>query len=178
MTASHDDHVLRVVDAVGGLIEFWGFKRNMGRMWTLLYLEREPMSAPDLCARLSLSTGAVSMTLSELQKWGVVKKAWVPGERRDYYEPETSIWKMVSRVFRERELRQIHQAIEVFENAVDDMERVKNQGVTEERDRTRFALERIKGLLNLARIGANLLDAILSGKAVDANPIKLFRSDD
>lgn len=172
------DHVLRVVDAVGGLIEFWGFKRNMGRMWTLLYLERTPMSAPDLCERLSLSTGAVSMTLSELQKWGVVKKAWVPGERRDYYEPETSIWKMVSRVFRERELRQIHQAIEVFEDAVEDMERNREKGSPDDRARTQFALERIKGLLNLARIGANLLDAILSGKAIDASPIKLFRSDD
>ena len=177
MTSS-SDHILHVVDAVGGLIEFWGFKRNMGRMWTLLYLERKPLSAPDLCERLSLSTGAVSMTLSELQKWGVVKKAWVPGERRDYYEPETSIWKMVSRVFRERELRQIHQAIEVFEDAVEDMERGKDKGTSDDQERTRFALERIKGLLNLARIGANLLDAILSGKAVDASPIKLFRSDD
>ena len=40
-----------------------------------------------------------------------------PGERRDYYEPETSIWKMVSRVFRERELVHIREAISAFEAA-------------------------------------------------------------
>ncbi len=173
-----DELVLRVVDAVGGLMEFWGFKRNMGRMWALLYLEPNPLSAADLSERLSLLTGAVSMTLSELQKWGAVKKSWVPGERRDYYEPETSIWKMVSRVFRERELRQIHQAIEAFEEAVETFDHESDRGSDEVQARTRFAHDRIEGLLALARIGANLLDAILSGKAIDASPIKLFQKDE
>lgn len=174
---SREDHILRVVDAVGGLIEFWGFKRNMGRMWTLLYLERRPLSAADLSERLSLSSGAVSMTLTELQKWGVVKKAWVPGERREYYEPETSIWKMISRVFRERELRQIHQAIEVFEDAVEVLESDSALGNDDDKERVTFALERVRGLLSLARVGANLLDAILSGESVDASPLKIFRDE-
>ena len=97
--------VLRVADAVGALIEGWGFKRNMGRMWAVLYLEDDPLSAAELGERLGLSTGAVSMLLTELQQWGAVKKAWVVGERREHYEAETNIWKMVSRVFRERELQ-------------------------------------------------------------------------
>src|SRR5688572_6044548 len=82
-----DEAVLRAADAVGGLMEFWGFKRNMGRMWCVLYLSDRPLAAADLGQILQLSTGAVSMTLAELTKWGVVKKSWVPGERRDYYEP-------------------------------------------------------------------------------------------
>lgn len=168
--------LLRVADAVGGLMEFWGFKRNMGRMWTLLYLNPDPMSAADLSESLSLSSGAVSMTVNELQKWGVVKKAWVPGERRDYYEPETSIWKMVSRVFRERELQQIKSALELFETAIARLDGEVDAASGDERKRLQFALERIKGLTNLARIGAALLEGILSGKSVDASPIKLFRT--
>lgn len=167
---------LRVADTIGGLMEFWGFKRNMGRMWALLYLEREPMSAAQLSERLSLSSGAVSMTLSELQKWGVVKKALVLGERRDYYEPETSIWKMVSRVFRERELRQIQNALELFEQVIARLGAGLDDARGEERDRMQFALDRIKGLTNLARIGAALLEGILSGKSIDASPIKLFKT--
>ncbi len=175
-TTTPNPMFLRVADAVGGLMEFWGFKRNMGRMWALLYLEREPMSAAQLSESLSLSSGAVSMTVNELQKWGVVKKAWVPGERRDYFEPETSIWKMVSRVFRERELRQVQNALELFEEVIDRLTKdVKNtQG--EEKARLEFALDRIKGLTNLARIGVALLEGILSGKSVDASPIKLFKT--
>ena len=168
MANKSDQMLLAVADAVGGLMEFWGFKRNMGRMWTLLYLEPKPLSAPELADRLSLSSGTVSMTLSELQNWGVVKKAWIKGERRDYYEPETSIWKMVSRVFRERELRLIRTSIEVFEEAVSHLS-------TSHGERERFAHDRIQGLLDLARIGERLLDSVLSGKSIDASPIKLFK---
>src|SRR5207248_3108787 len=37
-----------VSDVIGRLIEFWGFKRNMGRIWAVLYLSSEPLSAEDL----------------------------------------------------------------------------------------------------------------------------------
>src|SRR5262245_35976917 len=73
---------LLVSDAVGRLIEFWGFKRNMGRVWAVLYLSPDPLSADDLRHALKISSGAVSMTLSELQRWGVVRKVWVQGERK------------------------------------------------------------------------------------------------
>jgi len=173
-----DDAGLRAADAVGGLMEFWGFKRNMGRMWCVLYLSDHPLSAGDLGQMLQLSAGAVSMTLAELVKWGAVKKSWVPGERRDYYEPETSIWKMVSRVFRERELRQIHTAIEAFEEVSAGLARRRRTAGLEEVERVDFAQERVQGLLDLARIGERLLDAVLSGKPIDAGPLARFQKDE
>jgi HTH-type transcriptional regulator, glycine betaine synthesis regulator len=169
--------VLRAADAVGGLMEFWGFKRNMGRMWSILYLSDRPLSAADLGERLQLSTGAVSMTLAELTKWGAAKKAWVPGERRDYYEPETSIWKMVSRVFRERELRQIHAAVDAFELAISALGKRRKTAGLAEVQRLDFALGRIGSLLDLARIGEKLMGAILAGEPVDASPLVAFRKD-
>ena len=174
-TQNRDAALGAVADAVGGLMEFWGFKRNMGRMWTVLYLSSEPLSAADLCERLSLSTGAVSMTASSLARWGVVKKVSKPGDRRDYFEPETNIWKMVSRVFRDRELRQIDVAIESFKAARDALEEVIPRTSGSERKASEFALERINGLYELAVFGKGLLDAILSGKPFE-NPLKsLFR---
>ena len=94
---------LLVSDAIGRLIEFWGFKRNMGRIWTVLFLSDRPLSAKELQVKLQLSSGAVSMTVNELGRWGVVKKVWIQGERRDYFVAEGNFWKMISRVFNERE---------------------------------------------------------------------------
>jgi HTH-type transcriptional regulator, glycine betaine synthesis regulator len=173
-----DETALRVADAVGALMEGWGFKRNMGRLWTVLYLENRPVSAAEIGDLLQLSSGAVSMLLTELQQWGAVKKAWVPGERREYYEPETSIWKMVSRVFRERELRWIREALESFESAQAQLAASTAQGGspaqsgTEPDDRTRLVVERVAGLTELARVGAHLLETMLEGSSVDALPIK------
>jgi DNA-binding transcriptional regulator GbsR (MarR family) len=167
MSERHDKAVLRIADAVGGLMESWGFKRNMGRLWALLYLEGSPMSAGDIGLRLELSSGAVSMLLTELQQWSVVKKTWVPGERRDYYEAETNIWKPVSRVFRERELRWIQTALEHFEAAREEL------GATPASDaHGKEVAARIDGLTELARVGAALLEAVLAGESIDALPIK------
>ena len=153
---------LRVAEVVGKLMEFWGFKAVHGRLWTILYLSAEPLSAAELGEKLALSTGSISMALADLQKWGVVKKTWRPGERRDYYEPETSIWKMVSRVFRERELHWIRTASEAFESAREDLGE----------DSTPFIADRVAGLAQLATVGAALLTSILEGESVDSLPLK------
>jgi len=166
-----DGVVLRVADAVGALMEAWGFKRNMGRLWALLYLEQRPLSAADIGDRLQLSTGAVSMLLTELQQWSIVKKTWIPGERREHYEAETSIWKMVSRVFRERELRWIEDALAVFEAAQHELG--TETPATGDAVAPRAHLEaRVAALTQLSQVGAHLLRAILDGATVDALPLK------
>jgi len=157
--------VLKVADAVGVLIESWGFKRNMGRMWTVLYLEDHPLTAADLGERLGISTGSVSMVLTELLNWGAIKKAWVVGERREHYEPETSLWKMISRVFRERELNWIKQAADQFAEAKDEMPAGPDA-------RRELIAERIASLTNLAQVGSNLLESMLEGESIDSLPLK------
>jgi DNA-binding transcriptional regulator GbsR (MarR family) len=162
----------RVAEMIGGLMEFWGFKAVHGRMWTVLYLSPEPLSAAELGDRLALSTGAVSMALADLQKWGVVKKAWRPGERRDYYEPETSIWKMISRVFRERELTYVREAIAAFEAALKTIAQQRSKVSAEDKRLLKFIEGRIQSLLTLSRIGESLLSLLVAGAPIDPKPIK------
>jgi DNA-binding transcriptional regulator GbsR (MarR family) len=160
-----DPAVLKVADAIGALMESWGFKRNMGRMWAVLYLEDHPLTAAELGDRLGLSTGAVSMLLTELVQWGIVKKAWVVGERREHYEAETSIWKMVSRVFRDRELRWIRTAQDELATAADDLHMPAGA-------RRELIAQRIASLNELAEVGGHLLESVLSGESIDSLPLK------
>jgi len=162
-----------VSDVVGRLMEFWGFKRNMGRIWSVLYLSADPLSAEDLRGLLRLSSGAVSMTLSELSRWGVVRKVWVQGERKDFFVAEVQLWKMISRVFNEREKVEIVSAIEAFEGALRALERLSPQG-EEQRARVLLQKERVQNLLDLARLGQRLLDALLSTAKLDAGPLVRF----
>ena len=154
-------------DAVGALMEFWGFKRVMGRIWSLLYLRNEPLSAAELCEELAISTGAASMALSELEHWGVVKRSRKPGDRREFFEAETDIWKMISRVLRERELLQIDRALEVFD-------RVRSQLETMGGTRLGAIADRIEKLSDLARIGRGLVVALVQQGRVDLAPLMRF----
>jgi DNA-binding transcriptional regulator GbsR (MarR family) len=163
-----------VSDVVGRLIEFWGFKRNMGRIWAVLYLSVDPLSAEDLREMLKLSSGAVSMTLSELMRWGVVRKVWVQGERKDFYTAEVQLWRMISRVFSEREKAEIKFAIEAFEEALRDLEVLRRSEDPKTRERAKLQYARIEQLLELARLGQTLLDALLSTAKLDAEPLVRF----
>src|SRR5919197_4737097 len=124
MSREERELVHEVADTIGALMEFWRFKRLLGRVCTLLYLHGQPLSAADLCEQLEISSGAASMTLSELEHWGVVHRSRKPGDRREYFEAEADIWRMISRVLRERELMQIERALEVFERARTQLDRL------------------------------------------------------
>jgi len=156
---------LEVADTIGRLMEFWGFKRPMGRMWTVLYLSPSPLGAAELGEQLKMSAGAVSMTLNELLKWGAVKKSWRPGERRDFYEAETSIGKLVQRVLRERELELVRQFGDALSNAEETLPRAADSGSSRD-----FKRDRVHELQRLARLGETLLTALVAGKVVDPTP--------
>lgn len=163
-----------VSDVIGRLIEFWGFKKNMGRVWAVLYLSPEALSAEALRDALQLSSGAVSMTLSELSRWGVVKKVWVQGERKDFYAAEVQLWKMISRVFNEREKSEINLAIEAFESALEEVAQLKRNETGALRERAELQEARIRQLLELARLGRTMLDALLTTAKLDAEPLVKF----
>jgi HTH-type transcriptional regulator, glycine betaine synthesis regulator len=163
-----------VSDVVGRLIEFWGFKRNMGRIWSVLYLSPEPLSAEDLRQALKLSSGAVSMTLNELSRWGVVRKVWVQGERKDFYAAEVQLWRMISRVFSEREKTEIVGAIEAFEEALGTLALLRDSTDPKVRARAELQHERIGQLLDLAKLGKRLIETFLATAKVDAEPLVRF----
>lgn len=91
------------IEAVGNVIEFWGFKRNQGRVWALLYLRGELYTAGEIERELDLSKGGVSMLLRDLERWGVVRRVRQPQDSVWRYSAETDLVRMVSRVIEERE---------------------------------------------------------------------------
>ena len=160
-----------VTDTIGRLIEFWGFKRNLGRVWALLYLSADPLPTRELRERLQLSAGSLSVALTELQRWGVVRRVFVPAQRSEHFEAEVNLWKMVSRVFRERELVEIIEAISAFEDALAAVGEQPGLEAPEAAARAKHQRERIETLLEVARMGRALLEVLLETGRVDASEL-------
>jgi DNA-binding transcriptional regulator GbsR (MarR family) len=91
------------IDAVGNVIEFWGFKRNQGRVWALLYLRNQTLTAGEVEHELGLSKGGVSMLLRDLERWSVIRRVRVPTDSSWRYQAETDLVKMAIRVVEQRE---------------------------------------------------------------------------
>jgi DNA-binding transcriptional regulator GbsR (MarR family) len=167
---------LRAADAMGRLMEFWGFRRHMGRLWTVLYLSPEPMSTAELSDALQLSSSAVSLSLGELVRWGAVRKTWRPGERKDFYQAESSVWKLLRRVYERRELNLIREAIDTFAEAQHDLDRTRNQLGADERRRVDFMRKRLSRLSALSRAGERLVQMLVAGRII--NPAELLSAED
>jgi len=163
---------LAVADAVGALMELWGFRRQLGRVWAVLFLSDRPLAAPALCGRLEISTGLLSMSLAELRRWGVVRPIEVPGDRKEHYEPETNVWKLVARVLREREKRAVEGALSTFERALHDVRAALVDVDPAVKTAARFKAKRLELLVDLSRAALNVLRVLVESARADAGPIR------
>lgn len=164
-----------ITDTMGRLAEFWGFRRNLGRTWAVLYLEGRALTASDLQQRLKLSTGAVSMTLTELQRWGVVRREWEPGERRKLYVAEVDVWRVASRMLRGRELVEVDAAVDAMERALEGLRDDLAQSSGPDRDALAQKVRRVEGLLDLLRILASILRLLITTGRLDASVLAGYR---
>ncbi|HET9595617.1 MAG TPA: ArsR family transcriptional regulator [Anaeromyxobacteraceae bacterium] len=165
---------LSVADAVGELMELWGFRRQLGRIWAVLFLSERPLAAPDLCERLQISTGLLSMSLSELRSWGVVRSVAVPGDRKEHFEAETNIWSLVRRVLADRERKAIDAALSTVEHALREVKAALSDVDPAVKSAARFRLQRLEQLAQLCRVGQGLLQVLLQSARVDIAPLKLL----
>lgn len=152
-----------VTGAIGNAIEFWGFKRNHGRVWALLYIHNKPFSAMDIQEALGLSKGAVSMIIRELERWKVVHRVRVPSSSAWHFIAETDFMAMLARVISERET-----GIVVRTQA--DLSRAEKQMRAAD-DTPKDMVERVTRLNNIAKLVEQSLDVFLNSSHLDVMKI-------
>jgi DNA-binding transcriptional regulator GbsR (MarR family) len=85
----------------------WGISPTMAEIHGLLYITGAALSMDDIMARLGISRGNVSMNLSKLAEWGLIRRVHKRGDRRDYYESLRDVWEMFTLVASQRKRREI-----------------------------------------------------------------------
>lgn len=153
-------------DAVGTVIEFWGFKHNQGRVWALLYLRGEAYQAATIQRELGLSKGAVSILVRELEQWSVVHRLRRPGHRAWHFEAERDLMVMIRLVLASRERKLVRRVLA-------DLERAENL-IRHDETATKEQRERLVRMVRLARAIDRALATFMetarldAGRAVDA----------
>ena len=160
-----------VAEAVGDVMAFWNFRPSMGRVWACLYLSPRPLTSAEIVEETGLSVGMVSMTLQELRRWGVVHDSGRSGGRR-CFQAETDVFKMVTRVFRERELLVITEAIDKLDRAVQLLDEHGRSSVPSKMLEGRFVVTRARRLLSLARSGHQMIDRFTRVGRIDLSLIR------
>jgi DNA-binding transcriptional regulator GbsR (MarR family) len=165
-----DEVVDRLTERVGALIRFWGFGPHAGRVWALLYLSPRPLPAPEIGARLGLSAGTVSQTLSLLERWGVVRRFRAPGRKLLLCAGTADVWGSVMRVLGERETSLVRETTALLERLMLDVGRARAAG--EDAMQAAHVEARLRGLLRLSRAAETMMAALLAAGTLDLGPLR------
>ena len=114
--------VQRFVLHWGDMGAVWGVNRSIGQIHAVLYLSEHPLTAEDLADTLALARSNVSNSLKELLQWGLIRRASVLGDRRDYYEAEVDLWEMIARIAEGRKSRELDPTIAMLRTCMAEAE--------------------------------------------------------
>ncbi len=98
----------------------WGVKCAMGKIHALLLVSKCGMCADEIMEKLMMSRGNVNMNLKALENWQVIKKAYMPGERKDFYVAEKDFSKVFKLIIAQRKRKELDPLLALLEeiNAV------------------------------------------------------------
>src|SRR6202023_1263186 len=120
------------VDLWDTMSSLWGISPTMARIHGLLYITGAALSMDDIMARLAISRGNVSMNLSKLVEWALVRRVHKRGDRRDYYESLSDVWEMFTLVAAQRKRREIDPILRTLRRCREELAPERLGGLAEE----------------------------------------------
>ena len=118
----------RFVDSWGAMGSLWGVNTSVARVHGLLIASDRAWCLDEISQRLAISKSNVSTCLKELRSWGVIRKTFQQGDRREFYVCEPDVWKMLFCIMRERRKREFDPVVtnirDALERAADSPEGV------------------------------------------------------
>lgn len=129
----------------------FGLNNLMAQLYALLYLSNKPLSLNEMVERLKISKASASINMRILERYGAVRRVWVKDSRKDYYEAETDIGRVIMDRIRSMaqgrlseiddmvkssyqilnsvnsQDKEIRESIKVFKERLDKLERLHNQ---------------------------------------------------
>ena len=112
---------LKYIQTWGSLATSWGINKTMAQVHALLLVAVEPLSADAIMETLKISRGNVNMNVRALIDWGIVKKEFVPGERKEFFVADKDIWELFKQVTKERKRREIEPVLKVLDELQNDV---------------------------------------------------------
>ncbi|WP_312390747.1 transcriptional regulator [Chryseobacterium sp. MYb264] len=93
----------------------WGINRTMAQVHALLLASDKPLSTDEVMEGLEISRGNANMNLRALIDWGIVRKEFVKGDRKEYFVAEKDVWYLFKQITKERRKREIEPVISFLE---------------------------------------------------------------
>lgn len=143
-----------------------------GQIYALLFMMRQPLSLDEICDMLKTSKGNVSVNIRLLEEQGLVKKVWVKGSRRDYYEVVRDFPKKLIKGFFDRVRDGIEHSLRIIEQCQSELEQSSGEFTGEDNDDAKFMRDQLGLLLAFYSLASQIFDDFYQGKDVDIDILR------
>ncbi|WP_348746914.1 GbsR/MarR family transcriptional regulator [Tenacibaculum sp. 190524A02b] len=109
-----EDAKIKYIHTWGSLATSWGINKTMAQVHALLLTSTKPLSADEIMEALKISRGNVNMNVRALIDWGIVRKEFITGERKEFFVADKDIWELFKQVTKERKKREIEPVLKVL----------------------------------------------------------------
>jgi len=150
------------LDKVNRICGRFGLNDIMAQIYSILYLNNKCMSLDDMVERLKISKGSASVNIRALERYGVVRKVWVKGSRRDHYEAETDIARVVMDRVRSMAESRLTEVSDMVSSSVEALNSVSSSD-QEEKDAIAVFKERLATLKDFQNKTQSLFNMLNSG---------------
>ncbi len=129
----------------------WGVSRTMSRIHALLMVSPDSLNTDEIMAALDVSRGSAHGNLQELCDWGLVRRLGLPGTRKDHFEAEKDVWRVVQLIARQRRRKEVEPVLDVLGDCLDRTKGLKTAEAKAFR-------HQIAELLRFAQLGDRVLE--------------------
>ena len=150
---------------------FWGINKVMGQLYALLFSSKEPLTLDDMCRQLRISRGNASMNIRALKEWGVIRKVRIKGDRKDYYELDEDIWKIIIHFVRERKKRELEPVLDTMNRSADLLRQNQKTMTADERKQAAVFLKRLESMIEISEGVNRMLEKFMHGEEVTSQTI-------
>lgn len=165
------------VELWGTMSSLWGVNATMARIHGALFITGQAMTMDDLMARLAISRGNVSMNLTKLLEWGLVKRVRQRGDRRDHYEALGDAWEMFTVVAAQRKRREIDPLLNTLRRCRDELS-PESLGSLAADEQVRDRARRINDLLKFLTLMNSLSQRFFESQKSLRAAIELLSGDE
>jgi len=128
------------------IVQLLGMPRSLGQIYGLIYISPRPVCMDDLVARLGISLGSASQGLRQLRALKAIRIAYVPGERRDHFAPETEFRKLIVNFLED----QLRPRLEMGQDAIAHLNALVETSDPDDQEHFRSRIEKLNRLHRIA----------------------------
>jgi DNA-binding transcriptional regulator GbsR (MarR family) len=163
MDAASIEKVNRLAEEIGQFIQYWGFKSIHGKIWTHIYLAKEPIDAAELMSRLKISKSLVSITIADLLQYNVIIQSGKSARDTYVYVANMNIKEVIIEVLKQRELKMMSKLDHEFKQAIDSCQQESSNLA---------CIQKLETLGQMIAMATTTLNAIVQMDKVDFAAVK------